>query len=363
MDTSASPQSFEIRSQAELRGAPPQFIRAFYTLGNIEPKQSMEAFASVIPNLSEDYPMWAGTGMCCYAYCLKEMEEYQEAVARAENGKQLGLSLMGHWYYHDVVVQSLNMLDELPRALQAAEAAIQFFRDERSSGNTASYLVSKANVLKQMAAHLSSQEESKAVAKTCTVEAIKAICTSLSINSEGMEDVREELGALASIAARVDVRAPDLDFFRGLSPEILPFIEQQFGNMNLKDLTAMELFNQSVETRRRGDREHAAILLKRALNVATEQTDEDRAFKAFLAYQHGVNLLKANNLETYHAGRQLSPAEAKAADEIRFAWKECLRLYETVGQQHLSEFSKRFANLTDAVWNIKRDNLMGNFHS
>src|SRR5205085_7930602 len=152
MDTSSSPQSFEVRSQAELKAAPPQLLNAFFTLGNVHPKQSMAAFSSVIPQLVENHPKWAGTAYCCYAYCLKEMKQYQEALTFAEQGRQSGLSLMAHWYYYDVVVQSLNQLDDLPRALQATEEAIRFFYNEQSPSNTASHLGWKANILKQMAA-------------------------------------------------------------------------------------------------------------------------------------------------------------------------------------------------------------------
>jgi hypothetical protein len=162
---------------------------------------------------------------------LERVEQYQEAITFAEQGKQLGLSLIGHWYYYDVVVQALNYLDDLPMALQAADAAIRFFHNEESPGNEADHLCRKANILKQIAFPLSIHAESITKAKGYTLQAIEAICESLSIMSEGSEDLAEELDGLARIAARVNVRPGDLKFLDRMNPQIFPIIKQYFGGI------------------------------------------------------------------------------------------------------------------------------------
>jgi hypothetical protein len=105
------------------------------------------------------FPSSTNKDKICYAHCLKEAEKYQDALATSEKGKQLGFNLIGAWYYHDAVVSSYNFLDDLPRVLQAVEIAINFFREEESSGNEADHLSRKANILKQIASPLSQREE------------------------------------------------------------------------------------------------------------------------------------------------------------------------------------------------------------
>lgn len=223
-----SSPSYEARSQAELQTAPKPFLSAFYTLGNVPPNQSIAALSTVVPSLKEEGPAWVGTGYCCFAYCLKNMGQYREAVAMAEQGRQFGLRLIGYWYYYDVVIESLNQLDDLSGALLAAESAIRFFHDEKSPGNEASHLGWKSNVLKQLAAHLSRQEESKTIARHCVIQAIEAVCNSLSITSEGLENIREEMEMMARIAARVGVGQEDLGFLKRMDPQLAAYVGQYF---------------------------------------------------------------------------------------------------------------------------------------
>jgi hypothetical protein len=125
--------------------------------------------------------------------------------------------------------------------------------------------------------------------------------------------------------------------------------------------SASENHNRSVAARKNGNREEAASFFKRAFDVAPEASEEDRAFKALIAYQHGVNLLRLNNLENYHPRLRLSSSQLKAVTEIQNVWKECLRLYSTISEPHLNDFNMRFANLTDAVSNIRANALMSEY--
>jgi len=143
-----------------------------------------------------------------------------------------------------------------------------------------------------------------------------------------------------------------------MGPKVRAVVDTYFTLTKLRSMGATENFNRSVEARKNGDREEAARLLKRAFGLAPETTEQDRAFKTFLAYQHGVNLLMLNNLANYHQGSLLSTSQLSAVKEIRIAWNECLRLYKTIGEKQLAEFNTRFANLTEAIANIRRDGLM-----
>jgi tetratricopeptide (TPR) repeat protein len=349
--------NYEARGESLLQRAPVQVHDLLNAIAEANHSQSIYIANSAITELALNDPDWVGTAYCCLAHCLKEAGRYQEALAAAEKGKQRGFNLIGAWYYHDANVQSRNFLDDLPGALKAVEEAIAFFRTEESPGNQADHLSRKANILKQIASPLSQHEQSRAAAKSFVLQAIQAICASIAI-TEYWQDLDEELSALARIAARVDIEAEDLRFLQEMGPKITPVVETYFTLTQLRRVGASENFNRSIDARRSANREEAARLLKRALDLAPETSKEDRAFKAFLAYQHGVNLLMLNNLGNYRQGSSLSTSQISAAKEIRITWNECLRLYTTIGERHLAEFSRRFGNLTDAVANIRRDALM-----
>jgi tetratricopeptide (TPR) repeat protein len=357
-----SMESFEDRSRAEMASAPRQFSLALASLGHADPRESLEAFAALIPLLKESGGIWYGASYCCYAYCLKQLEQYQEALAYAEQGRRIGLGLTGYWYYYDVVVSSFNFTDDLPNALRAADNAIQFFHAQGSSGNKASQLGWKANILKQLASPLSLQPNSRESAKNYIIQAIEAICESLWITCDGLEEVTEELSAIARIAARVGVQPDELASLEKMD-RVQPIIHQYFSPGTLKRMAVSDCRNLSVVARKNGNREEAAIHLRRALEIAPEETENDRAFKAFLAYEHGVNLLKLSGLEQYRAEKLQDLSIRRVAEEIRDAWGEGLRLYSTISSEGLSDFNRNFVDLTEAVRSIKCDPLMSEWSS
>lgn len=162
---------------------------------------------------------------------------------------------------------------------------------------------------------------------------------------------------IARIAARVGVQPDELASLEKMD-QIRPIIQQFFSARTLNRIAVAECRNLSVAARKNGNRQEAAIYLRRALDVAPEETENDRAFKAFVAYDYGVNLLKLSGLEQYQVEKLQNLSIRRTAEEIIDAWNKCLQLYSTISSEGLSDFNKSFVNLTDAVWNIKCDPLM-----
>jgi tetratricopeptide (TPR) repeat protein len=351
------PRSYADRGEALLTNAPEQVLNCLAAIASSDYSHSLTVIQTAIAALEDENPDWVGSAYCFYAHCLKQTSRYQKALKAAEYGKQRGLNLIGAWYYHDATVSSYNFLDDLAAALTAVDQAIEYFRTEGSPDNESDHLSRKANILKQIASPLSQLEQSKEAAKKFVLQAIQAICAAIAI-TEYWDDLREELSVLSRIAARLNIEASDLSSLQEMGPTVAPVVQTYFPLTNQRRDSASENHNRSVAARKKGNREEAARFLKRAFDVAPEASEEDRAFKTLIAYQHGVNLLRLNNLENYHPRLPLSSSQRNDVTEIRSVWNECLRLYSTISEQHLNDFNKRFANLSDAVSNIRADALM-----
>lgn len=219
--------NYEARGEALLEGAPEQVRNLLSTIAQGNHSHSIYIANKTIAELALENPEWVATAYCCLAHCLKEAGRYQESLAAAETGKRRGFNLIGAWYYYDATVSSLNFLDDLSGALQAVNKAVEFFHAEGSATNEADHLFRKTNILKQIASPLSRQRESQAVAKSFVLEAIQAICASVTI-TEYWGDLEEELDALARIASRVDIEADDLKFLENPAPQLAPMVEKYF---------------------------------------------------------------------------------------------------------------------------------------
>src|ERR1041384_1064157 len=209
---SASLSASQARSQALLEQAPEQFLNLLSVLA-VGADNAIPICERVIASLDRDRSDWTGTAYACYAHCLKESKRYREALLAAEKARQLGLNLIGAWYYHDAVVSSFNFLDDMAHALEAADAAIRFYRNEQDFDNESDHLSRKANILKQIASPLSYHEQSRLAAKKFILQAIHSICSAIAI-TEYWDDLREELSVLSRIAARVDIEASDLSLLQ-----------------------------------------------------------------------------------------------------------------------------------------------------
>jgi hypothetical protein len=82
--------------------------------------------------------------------------------------------------------------------------------------------------------------------------------------------------------------------------------------------------------------------------------------KAFLAYQHGVNLMHLHNLENYRRALPISTRQQGAINEIRHSWNKCLRLCSTLSQKHLADFSglSNFYGLNRAIEELEKSLML-----
>lgn len=349
-------EEFKIKMNDLLMKAPPQFLNAFQYLSSDNLNETAAIFAFTIPQLKSINKEWAGTACCCYAFCMKEAEQFEEAIKNSKQGKELGLNLVGFWYYHDVMDHSLNYINGLPAALEAANEAIEFFSKENSIGDLVNHLLRKANILKQMAAPISRDENRKNEAKELIIEAIHSLLKSLSMIPDEWEEMKGELDAVYRIAARVGVKTDDLKFLDSMT-NINHIIRIYFSEDSLTVAAVSEYFNMAIDLRKQGNRNEAIKYFRKALDICSEEKPEDRAFKAFISYQYGVCLLKMHNLEGIRPTTKIDHKNLEAVRQIQNLWNDTLRLYNSLDSKFLSDFDKRY-NLTESSWNIKRDPIM-----
>jgi tetratricopeptide (TPR) repeat protein len=349
-------ERWQARVNAEIDKAPPEFLHAFDVFSSGDTLTAEKLFSQCALRGN-----WTGTSSCILAYICKEREEYDQAIMYAKAGKKFGIELPGYWYYYNSLIISLNYTDQLLDCLKTIDEAIEFFSREDSPVDLANYYFMKSNVLKQMAAPYSHNIDnlSQARAKELIIEAIHCICQSLAITSDGWEqELKEELNGHVRIAGRVGVTRDDLPFLEKMH-EIRAIADDFFGKIRLSKEAVSQCFKEGQIKREKSNRQEAALWFKRAIELESENTPEDRAFKAYMTYQAGVNLLKMYNLENLNLSQTENAKINKAIEEIRSLWKTTLRLYESLSPEFVSDFDRRLPpGLTDAVWNIKRDPLM-----
>jgi len=343
----------------QLEQAPPVLTDALAAGGPFGDLESCEeAFRAAIPLVRRSAPEWAGTAHCLYAGTLKEMENHLAAIEHAGIGKELGLNLVGQWFYFDVMEYCLNQLDRLDEALQIADQAIKFFEQNGLEGFHADHLSRKANVLKQMAAPLSRDPAGSKEAKALITQALYAICKSLSINKTEWKSQEEEFKHISRIAARVGVTADDLGFLDSMD-DVRDLVNPYMGTTSLPRRSAAQLYNLAIEAIKKNDRALAVRYYADALSLTREDNPEDRAFKAFLAYQYGVCLLKMNRLEVFDPSTRLSAAGCHAIVQIQALWNTTRRLFSSLDPELIGRWDQRFPpGLTDAVGRIEQDPWM-----
>lgn len=350
--------AFQRRMELQMHDAPPPFLEPFQYLMNRDLNQAMNSLIANIPALEEIDKEWAGTAYCCYAHCLKEVGRYQDAVEYAQKGRQLGLNLVGSWYHHDAMVNSLNYIDMLPEAAQAVNEAIRFYESEESSLDMADHLSRKANILKQIAAAISYDSERFEEAKPLIIEAIHSICKSFSIMNPGWEEMKEELNAIFRIAARVGVKREDLGFLDDMA-NIEKIVETYLDVRKLSRGAVAECHKLAGKAIQEGNRLGAISHFERAIKIAGEREPEDRAYKAFIAYQYGICLMKMHRLDDIRFANMFDPEVHGAIKKIQHLWNETIRLYSTLSADFISDFDRRLPpGLSHAVRTIKQDPLM-----
>mgnify|MGYP000985811482 CR=1 FL=1 len=347
---------FQSRMQLVLTTAPRQLLAALQNLELGELNSAVTILNHALSQMPKEHSEWTGTFYCCRAFCFKEMERFQEAVESAWEGAGLELNLVGKWYYHDVMDHSLNCLDSLDMAYDAACDAISFYEAEGSTSNWAIHLERKANILKQMAAYHSRDEKKQGEAKAEIIDAINSICKAISLIPNDLEEAEGELEAIYHIAARVGVRAEDLNLLNGL-PNIDRIVDRFFTNDALNDQAVAEYFNKAIDLRKQGERSQAVKYFLKALSICKENTLESRAYKAFISYQFGVCLLIMHNLEGIWPSATIDHERMAAIKQIQDLWNFTLNTYNSLDSRFLADFDKRFP-LSESSWNIKRDPLM-----
>lgn len=347
-------QKYQNRVATEINRAPKEFQGAFGLLCSGDVLGAEKSFSQCIQQ-----GIWPGTSSCILSFICKERKEYDQAIKFAKAGKKFGIEFPGYYYYYHSMMISLNLTDQLLECLKIIDEAIDFFSREDSLADLSDYYYQKSNILAQMAAPYSHSIDthSLARAKEQIIEAIHCVCQSLAIISEGWEKyLKEDLIPLLKIAARAEVTRKDLPFLEEMH-EITTIINYFFNDYDLNERAAYECFNEAQKKKLEGSRHEADMWFKRFLQMAQERVAYDKAFKAFVAYQAGVNLLKIYNLEDNRPDNIVDVPTREAVERIRSLWKTTLHLYETLSPQEVSDFDKDYPPglLTDAVWNIKRD--------
>jgi hypothetical protein len=120
--------------------------------------------------------------------------------------------------------------------------------------------------------------------------------------------------------------------------------------------SAAESFNAAHDAIRAGDRDAASDYYQQAFDLLQEDSPENCAFKAFIAYQHGVSLLKQHQLEGKTPGQLLDNQRA-IAESIQEKWNHTVRLHNTLSPDVVRNCEERF-HLAAIMQNLMRDPLM-----
>jgi len=297
-----------------------------------------------------------GTPYCLQGYCLSQTGNEKEAINLCVKGEAVGINVLGSWYYYDVMVRALNNINDLEGALETVNEAVNFFIENNSPGDQSDHLARKANILKQMAAPLSRDLTKQSIAKEYIIGSIEAICESISKFNDGWEVLDEELQAIGRISGRVDVKSNDLPFLYQL-PNISFLVEKYYTSKVLNQNLILENYNLAVDKFNEGNKKEAAQLFDIAFSHCTVISNEDRAWKAIVAYRYGVCILKLYHIENISNLINLSEEIKSAIEKISNLWSFTLQTYGSLDKNFIKDFDQRLP-LSTSVKNIKEDRLM-----
>jgi tetratricopeptide (TPR) repeat protein len=344
-------KDFKNKINVEINSLPEEIPQSLHqiSLGNYQ-------LAFTILNYCIQQGYGAGTPYCLQGYCLCQTGNEVEAINLCVKGKAVGINVLGSWYYYDVMVRALNNINDLERASKSVNEAINFFIENNSPGDQSDHLARKANILKQMAATLSRDLTKQSVAKEYIINAIQAICESISIFKEGWEELGEEIQAIGRIAGRVGVRSTDLPFLYQFS-NISFLIEKYYTSKVLNQNIISENYNLAVDKFNEGNKIEAARLFEIAFSYCPENSAEDRAWKAIVAYRYGVCLWKLHHIEALSNLKNTSIEIQSAIEKIRSLWGYTLDVYKSLDKIFIKDFDQRLP-LSTSVRNIVEDRLM-----
>jgi tetratricopeptide (TPR) repeat protein len=302
---------------------------------------------------------WDVVARCCRAYCLMQQNRHDEAISSARSLAPDAVPLAGRWYRYMALVVSLNMKDDLSAAFVTAEEAIKYFEEQNYPLALPAILSQKTNILKQQASVLSRDAARNAEAKPLVIEAIRCacldreLCETFEMSEMGPDSQEEEISALARIAARVGLTRADLWFLDEMTG-IEDWNNKYFSPGSLEGQAAAECWNMAIEALRENDRERALPWYQRAYEQVGEETANARAFKALVAYQYGVCMLKLQGLENVPP-RQVPSQKRNAVSKIRALWNHTIQLYATLDDATRRQDEETIANVRKA---LMHDQLM-----
>jgi tetratricopeptide (TPR) repeat protein len=183
----------------ELARAPEAFRRGFSLM-----PQDREIAARLMAQV-RDPAEWEQVARCCRAYCLRELDRHAEALAELNGVSPTQLGELWEWYFHHTAAHALNMIDDLPRALNACDIAIEYSKRLQSDVEVAHFLSLKANVLKQQAFRLSTDPSTFEQGRPIIIAALECLAQSFALLPAEGRELDDELDGMARIAARMRV--------------------------------------------------------------------------------------------------------------------------------------------------------------
>jgi len=125
---------------------------------------------------------------------------------------------------------------------------------------------------------------------------------------------------------------------------------------------AIGLYNLAIKHIESGDRSQAAAVFDMALNVAQEETFEERGLKAMIAYYAGVNLLrKAEEQMPRHSIAAFNAREEATKKAIGALWTRSIRLYRSIPKQELARVNSEFPKLPEIIEKIVTEPFMARY--
>lgn len=329
--------SFDLQDavRRELDSAPSGFRDAFGFMGR-DWQSAERAFAGAL------WPgMWDSASAACRAYCLSQLDRHDEAIALARQLESEGLPLPWLWYLHHTLAHSLNMVDDLSAAADATGHSLTYFRGLGAGDEVAHFLSLRANILKQQAFHLSKDPATYSAAQPLLVESVEALAESMMLLPPEGAELTEELDGLGRIAARIGFDGSLLKLDH-IPRDVREVVQRRFGGEAMARSTALLRFNAGVDALRQKNHLSAADLFSEAFEMMPAEAANDRAFRALIAYQRGVAMLRGAALE--NLGLKSIPDDKLATVvKIRETWSTALEILPGLDKETFTRFNEALA--------------------
>ncbi len=162
-----------------------------------------------------------------------------------------------------------------------------------------------------------------AKAKELAIEAIHSICQSLEIDSDGWEELENEVNIINKIAARAGVKESDLHFLEEMA-DIRDITQRFFSDSRLANDAFHACFGEADLKIKEGPREEAIFWFRQAILTAREGPPFTTALKGLMAYEAGEKILELYNEEINNPKGNYSPRRKAIIEDIRYFWRIAL---------------------------------------